>query len=235
MRGMILAAGRGQRMGKLTTQKPKPLLKVAGKYLIEYVIEAFVRAGINEIVINISYYASQIKAALGDGKQYGVTIFYSEEAQRLETGGGILQALPLLGKEPFLVMSSDIISDYPLKNLPENPEGLAHLVMVDNPLFHPLGDFGLRAGYADMDAQPRLTFANIGVYRPELFSGCHKVQFRLNELLFPAIQNKLITAEHYQKTWYNIGTPAQLKECEMRAREDSNLRPLASETNTLSS
>src|SRR5437868_3465740 len=112
-RAMILAAGRGERMGELTLNTPKPLLRVDGRYLIEYGIESIKNAGIKEIVINISWHAEKIKAALGDGSQYGVNIIYSEEAERLETGGGIFKALPLLGSEPFLVMSSDIITDYP--------------------------------------------------------------------------------------------------------------------------
>lgn len=228
---MILAAGRGERMGELTAKTPKPLLRIAGHYLIEYAISNLARAGIHEIVINVSYHAELIKAAVGDGKRYHVTILYSEEKERLETGGGIFQALPLLGNEPFLVVSSDIISDYPLEKLPSHPNGLAHLVMVRNPSFHPHGDFGLRDGYADMHTVPTLTFGNMGVYRPELFANCLPRHFPLNQLLFPAIQNGKVTGEHYQGTWYNIGTPKQLK----RAREDSNLRPLASETNTLSS
>lgn len=213
MRGMILAAGRGQRMGELTDRIPKPLLPVAGRYLIEYAISSFIRASIHEIVINVCYCAEQIKTALGDGKRYGATFIYSEEKERLETGGGIFQALPLLGEAPFLVMSSDIITDYALEMLPREPEGLAHLVVVDNPSFHPRGDFGLCESYLDMDAKPTFTFANIGIFRPQLFTDCKLGYFPLNQLLFPAVRNKLITAEHYKKIWYNVGTPEQLKKC----------------------
>src|SRR5688572_16987563 len=107
MRAMILAAGRGKRMGKLTMQTPKPLLKVLGKYLIEYAIFSLKTAGITDIVINNSHHAQQIKTILGDGKHYGLQFYYSEEDEPLETGGGIVKALPLLGNEPFLVMSCD--------------------------------------------------------------------------------------------------------------------------------
>lgn len=235
MRGMILAAGRGQRMGELTTHIPKPLLRVAGNYLIDYAIASLRAAGIYEIVINISHHKEQIKQAIGDGKRYGVTIYYSEEEERLETGGGIAKALPLLGNEPFLVMSSDIITDYPLQQLPQNLKGLAHLVMVDNPSFHPNGDFGLRQGYADLRAKPTYTFGNIGVYHPALFKNCDAQFFPLNQLLFPAIEKGQITAEYFQGMWFNVGTKEDLTAVNERAREDSNLRPLASETNTLSS
>jgi N-acetyl-alpha-D-muramate 1-phosphate uridylyltransferase len=235
MRAIVLAAGRGERMGELTTHVPKPLLRVAGHYLIEYSIFSLVNAGINDIVINICYQREQIKAILGDGKRYGATFFYSEEKERLETGGGILHALPLLGDGPFVVLSSDVISDYSLRQLPTDPDGLAHVVMVTNPVYHPQGDFGLCEGRLDMDARPTLTFGNISVLRRELFAGSKPGHFRLGStLLIPAILNDQVTGEHYQGTWYNIGTPADLEAINQRAREDSNLRPLASETNTLS-
>lgn len=235
MRAMILAAGRGSRMGVLTQHTPKPLLQLGGHYLIEYALSYLLRAGITHIVINISYQAEQIKAALGNGEKYGCTILYSEEKECLETGGGILKALPLLGEDPFLVLSADVVSAYPLQQLPREPRGLAHLVMVNNPPYHPQGDFGITAGYIDKQGKPSLTFANIGVYRKELFAGCTDSYFPLNQLLFPAMLHGQITGEHYQGVWYNIGTPADLLDVNLRAREDSNLRPLASETNTLSS
>lgn len=231
---MILAAGRGERMGELTAKLPKPLLRVGGHFLIEYAIFNVKRAGIKEIIINLSYLGEQIKKALGDGTQYGVKILYSEELERLETGGGIFRALPLLGQEPFLVVSSDIITDYPLKQLPQHPDGLAHLVMVSNPSYHPCGDYGLCDGKINFESRPTLTFANIGVYRPELFSVCKAGNFRLTKVLNPVISAGRVSGEHYQGLWYNIGTPDDLTEVGQRAREDSNLRPLASETNTLS-
>lgn len=234
MRGMILAAGRGERMGVLTAHTPKPLLRVGGHYLIEYAIASMQRAGIHEIVINIAYHAEQIKTVLGEGSRYGVSIFYSEEKERLEVGGGIFNALPLLGEKPFIVMSSDIITDYPLAKLPQEPRGLMHVVMVDNPPFHPQGDFGLRDGYADQHAEPRFNYSGIAMCRPQLFAHCKPGHFRWSELIMPVIQTGQVTGEHYQGMWYNIGTPDELESVNQRAREDSNLRPLASETNTLS-
>lgn len=210
MRGMILAAGRGERMGSLTQNTPKPLLRVNNRYLIEYSIAALRKADIREIVINISYQREQIKLALGDGSQYGVAIQYSEEEERLETGGGILQALPLLGSEPFIVISSDIITDYPLENLPWQPQALAHLVLVDNPCFHPRGDFCLNGQQIYSGGSPTFTFSNIGIYRPELFVDCKPGHFRLGDLLYQAAAHRRVTGEYFNGLWHNIGTAEQL-------------------------
>jgi N-acetyl-alpha-D-muramate 1-phosphate uridylyltransferase len=210
MRAMILAAGRGERMRELTQKTPKPLLKVAGKYLIEYAILNLKAAGIFEIVINVSYHARKIQAVLGDGARYGVHICYSEEPERLEVGGGLVKALPLLGDDPFIVVSADVITDYPLSKLKElSPKisSLAHLVMVENPTFHPEGDFGLVDGFANLKASPKFTFANIGIYRKELFAEFKPQFFPWKTLLFPAIEKNQVTAECYQGVWYNIGTP----------------------------
>jgi MurNAc alpha-1-phosphate uridylyltransferase len=210
MRAMILAAGRGERMGVLTEKTPKPLLRVGDHSLIEFAIARLKQAGIHEMIINVSYLGEQIKAQLGSGHQFGVSIQYSEEKERLETGGGILQALSWLGDDPFIVLSSDVICDYPLASLPKEPSSLAHLVLVKNPDFHPAGDFGLSQGLVDRQAKPTYTFANIGVYRKELFAGAVPGKFPLNQLLFPAIENQQVTGEIYQGEWYNIGTQAEL-------------------------
>lgn len=210
MRGMILAAGRGSRMGDLTDTIPKPLLRVGDYYLIEYAIAAMVKADIREIVINVSYRPEQIKLALGNGDRYGVRILYSEEKERLETGGGIFQALPLLGDEPFVVMSSDIISEYALKKLPQEPEGLAHLILVDNPEFHPQGDFCLNGQHVYCEGAATFTFSNIGVYRPELFAECIPGHFPLAPVLIEAIARKQVTGEYFAGQWFNVGDVEQL-------------------------
>ncbi len=210
MRAMILAAGRGERMRSLTDQVPKPLLKVRGRYLIEYSIASLARIGVKDIVINLSYRGEQIKQALGQGERYGVTLHYSEESERLETGGGVFQALPMLGNNPFIVLSSDVVTDYPLQQLPSHPEKLAHLVLVDNPEFHPQGDFSLRGKEIYSGGSLTYTFANIGVYRPELFAACKPGKFRLGDLLKQAIEKQQVTGEHYQGIWHNLGTPEHL-------------------------
>lgn len=207
---MILAAGRGERMGELTQHVPKPLLKVNGFYLIEYSIAALKRAGITEIVMNISYLADQIKSTLGNGNQFGVDIVYSEEKERLETGGGILQALPLLGPDPFIVKACDIISEYHLTWLPKKLKGLAHLVLTDNPSFHPQGDFGLFGNQVSLQAKPFYNYGGFGVFHPDLFANEKPGRFPLSKLLLPAIEAKEVTGEYYDGAWFNIGTPDEL-------------------------
>lgn len=212
MRGMILAAGRGERMGLLTKEIPKPLLRVAGSYLIEHAIDAFLQAGIKEIVINVSYLKEQLMEALGSGARYGAKFFYSEEPERLETGGGIVKALPLLGGDPFVVLSGDVITDYPIAQLLEKPLRMAHLVFVENPSFKPQGDYGLNQKHeVEFGPGPTFTFANIGLYRPELFASRQPVYQKLADLWKTALLEKQITGEYYQGLWYNVGTPEELK------------------------
>jgi len=210
MRGMILAAGRGTRMKHLTDHLPKPLIKVGNRYLIEYSILAMAQAGISEVVINIAYRGDQIKTILGTGAQYGVSIEYSEEIEALETGGGILKALPLLGTDPFIVLSADIITNYPLQTLPAKLSGLAHLVLVDNPAFHPAGDFCLNQSHVYYGQGLTYTYANMGIYRPELFKQATPEKCPLIQLLKPAIQHNHITGEHFNGVWHNIGTEDDL-------------------------
>ncbi len=211
MRGMILAAGRGTRMGEMTRAVPKPLLKMNGHYLIDYSLHALANIGVQDVVVNICYHRDMIKKALGDGARYGVNIIYSEEEVALETGGGIFQALPLLGDQPFIVLSCDIITDYPLQNLPAAPAGLAHIVLVDNPTYHPNGDFCLNGQRVYMGADQTYTFGNIGVYRPELFAEYSAGHFRLGDVLKKEISQQRISGELYQGNWHNIGSPEDLK------------------------
>ncbi len=209
---MILAAGYGKRMGSLTIDLPKPLLLLRGQPLISYHLRAMARAGIQEVVINLGYLGHKIEEALGQGEQFNVRIHYSYEEPILETGGGIVYALPLLGEAPFMVVSADIFTDFPFEQLPKFPKGLAHLVMVDNPSHHPTGDYGL-VGEAVMESGgPLLNFSGIGVYRPELFVDCPKGAFPIALLFKKAIQSHAVTGEYYAGLWHNIGTPLQLSE-----------------------
>lgn len=207
---MILAAGRGQRMRELTADVPKPLIRVGQNYLIEYSLYALVNAGIQDIVINICYRGEQIKKALGNGARYGVNIHYSEEKDALETGGGVYQALPLLGPSPFIVLSCDVITDYCLRQLPQEPQSLAHLVLVNNPAFHLTGDFCLADNKIYCGKHSTFTFSNVGMYRPELFVNCKPGKFRLGTLLRNAVMMGRVTGEYYQGIWYNVGTPEEL-------------------------
>jgi len=208
---MILAAGRGERMRPLTDSVPKPLLAVGGRPLIERHLENIARAGIREIVINLAWLGSRIRAALGEGSRFGVRIRYSaEEPQALETGGGIFRALPMLGPGAFLVVNGDVYTDYPLDHavLPGGRD--AHLVLVPNPPQHPRGDFGLEDGLALADAPARYTYAGIAVYRPELFQGCRDGAFPLKPLLLRAMAAGRCSAELYQGIWEDVGTIERL-------------------------
>ena len=214
MKAFILAAGLGKRMRPLTDHTPKPLLMAGGKRLIEYHIEALVSAGITEIVINHARFGEQIEVALGNGSRYGAKIYYSAEGDHvLETGGGIVKALSLLGDAPFIVVNADVWTDYSFTHLPQQPDGLAHLVLVDNPEHHAVGDFILRDGKVYSEGEGRkLTFSGIGVYRPELFSACTPGVFPLAPLLRQAMQQERVSGEHYAGRWMDIGTSERLAE-----------------------
>ena len=173
MKALIFAAGLGERMRPLTDRTPKPLLPVAGKPLVEWHLEKLAACGIEHVVINTSWLAGQFPATLGDGSRWGLRIRYSYEgAKPLETGGGMLHALPLLGEAPFLLVNGDIWTDFDFARLPREPDGLAHLVMVDRPPQATHGDFALDAeGFVRSDGENRLTYAGLGVYRPQLLDG----------------------------------------------------------------
>ncbi len=214
MKAMILAAGRGERMRPLTDHTPKPLLPVAGRPLIVHHLKALRAAGIGEIVINTGHLGERLPAALGDGRDWGVRIAWSPEPpEALETGGGVFQALPLLGPEPFLVVNGDVWTDYPFVRLPTAPAALAHLVLVSNPPHHPGGDFVLAAdGTVRECGGPSLTFSGISVLRPELFAGCAPGRFPLGPLLRRAMTAGRVSGEYHAGRWRDIGTPQRLAE-----------------------
>lgn len=217
MKAMILAAGRGERMRPLTDHTPKPLLEVGGKALIEYHLHALRQAGITEVIINHAWLGQQIEARLGNGEHYGLRIEYSPEVPvALETAGGIIQALPRLGQAPFVVINGDIWCDYPLQQLPLQPEGLAHLVMVANPLHNPQGDFCLQQdGRLQAEGEPKLTYSGIGLYDPRLFAGLETGIRPLAPLLKTAMAQGLVTGEQYTGQWWDVGTPERLQELDL--------------------
>jgi MurNAc alpha-1-phosphate uridylyltransferase len=212
MHAMILAAGRGERMRPLTDRTPKPLLKVAGRPLIEHHIRALAAAGYRDLVINHAHLGEQIVAALGDGGRFGVRIRYSPEGRALETGGGIFRALPLLGEGPFLVVNGDVWCDYDFARAHLAPGRLAHLVLVDNPPHHACGDFALDDSTARNRGEVRFTFSGIGVYHPDLFVGCRPGTFPLAPLLRAACDRHRVSAEHHAGVWMDIGTPQRLQQ-----------------------
>jgi MurNAc alpha-1-phosphate uridylyltransferase len=214
MKAMILAAGRGERMRPLTDHTPKPLLLVAGKPIIEHTIEQLVIAGFTDLVINHAHLGAQIAQRLGDGQALGATIQYSPEGEQgLETAGGIINALPLLGDEVFLVVNGDIATDFDFATLKNIPVDLAHLVLVPNPAHHPEGDFGINnAGLVDEQAQEQLTFSGIGLYSPKLFHGLPVGSRKLGPLLRQAIARQRVSGQKHTGFWLDIGTPERLQE-----------------------
>jgi MurNAc alpha-1-phosphate uridylyltransferase len=217
MRVMLLAAGRGDRLRPLTDTRPKPLLEAGGKPLIVHLIEALVRADHRQIVINHAWLGEQIEAVIQDGAQYGAEVCYSPEPEgALGTGGGILNALPLLGEAAFIAVNADIYTDYPFGDLPSAPLGLAHLVLVDNPPHNPAGDFHLAEGEVRTQGDPRLTFSGIGVYRPALFADREPGCFPLGPLLRETAEADRVSGERCAGEWWDVGSPERLEALRLR-------------------
>jgi MurNAc alpha-1-phosphate uridylyltransferase len=214
MKAMILAAGRGERMRPLTDHTPKPLLIVGGKSLIVWHIEALAKAGITDIIINHAWLGEQLPAALGDGCRWGVHIRYSAEGELgLETGGGIVNALPLLGDDPFLLVNGDVFTQFDFSPLIARglcADELAYLVLVDNPDHHPQGDFTLTETGQIID-QHSLTFSGISLLSPRLFDGCSLGKFPLAPLLCKAMAAGHIVGGKLAGLWVDVGTPERLQ------------------------
>jgi len=214
MKAMILAAGRGERMRPLTDSTPKPLLQAGKKPIIQRTIEQLVSSGHTEIVINIAHLGHKIIETLGSGNQLGASITYSDEGENaLETAGGIINALPILGKEPFLLVNGDIASNYDFSQLHNKSFNLAHLVLIPNPAHHPEGDFHLTpSGVTTVDGNPTLTYSGIGLFNPVLFSDTPAGKVKLAPLLRNAMAQKKVTGEEFNGFWLDIGTPERLIE-----------------------
>jgi MurNAc alpha-1-phosphate uridylyltransferase len=222
LKALILAAGRGERMRPLTDRTPKPLLPVAGKPLIVWHLERLARAGFRDIVVNHAHLGDQIEALLDDGTAWGVSIRYSPEPPgALETAGGIANAMPLLGDQPFVVINSDIYCDFDFAALRQPAAGdLARLVLVANPSQHPDGDFCLHGDRVTAQGSPRLTFAGIGVYRPALFAEITPGErAKLAPLLVKAMAEARVSGERYLGRWTDVGTAERLTalDAELRA------------------
>ncbi len=216
MKAMILAAGKGERLRPLTLHTPKPLVRAAGVPLIEYHVRALAAAGFTELVINHAWLGQQIEDYLGDGARFGVRIAYSAEGEPLETGGGIFQALPLLGDQPFVLVNGDIFTDYPFAQLRRPLSGLAHLVLVANPAHHASGDFCLQDGQvSDTHAGGgNLTYSGLAVLSPALFADCQPGAFKLAPLLRQAMAAGQVSGEQFAGCWVDVGTHERLAEVE---------------------
>jgi len=228
MKVMLLAAGRGERMRPLTDLTPKPLLKAGGKPLIVWHIEKLAHAGFKELVINHAHLGEQIERTLGDGKTWGVSIQYSAEGKALETAGGIANALHLLGNKPFAVVNADIYCDYDFAQLHTRAKSLGqngdttHLVLVNNPVQHPGGDFGFSADRVN-NVSPKLTFSGIGIYNPKLFE--HLIPGSIAPLA-PLLREQIdlgrVSGEHFSGRWIDVGTPQRLQQLDNDLRTQHN-------------
>ena len=219
---MLLAAGRGERMGPLTADRPKPLLSLGAETLIERHLRRLAAADIGEVVINLSYRGGQIRSAVGDTTRWGQAVAWSEEGEPpLETAGGIAHALALLGDEPFAVVSTDVVTDFDFSDLAAHgaalgrvPDASGYLVLVPNPPHHPGGDFGLSAaGRLTMPAggpDPTYTYSGIAVLSPGLFHGLAPGITPLRDVLRPAVGRGALLGGVFRGLWHDVGTPQRL-------------------------
>lgn len=221
---LILAAGRGERLRPLTDTIPKPLVAAGGKPLIAWQVERLAAAGFGDIVVNHSHLGHLIEEALGDGSRFGVRLRYSHEPSALETAGGVVQAMPLLGGEPFVVVSGDIHTDFDYASLApriaaiaRDPAGVAaHFVLVDNPGWHPAGDMALAAGRVRREGA-RLTYGNIAVFHPSVFQGIAPgTRLKLFPWAYALVDAGRVSGEHFRGAWDNVGTAEQLAALDRR-------------------
>jgi N-acetyl-alpha-D-muramate 1-phosphate uridylyltransferase len=222
MKAMLLAAGRGERLRPLTDEVPKALVEAAGKPLIAWHLERLARAGFREAVINVSHLGSRIIERIGDGGSFGLHVQYSREHERLETAGGIANALALLGRKPFLLVNADVYCEYDFARLRsvELHRRLAHLVLVPNPPHRPAGDFSLAGDAVGDEAAPRYTYAGVAVVAPELVQPVTPGdKAPLAPLLYDAARRGLLSGELYQGLWQDVGTIERLAELEKYLRE----------------
>jgi len=219
MKAMLLAAGRGERMRPITDSLPKPLVPVAGKPLIAWHLASLARAGFREVVVNTSWLAAQLHAALGDGGAWGVSITWSDEGPvPLETGGGIFRAVPLLGPGPFLVVNADIWTDIDFATLSLEDGAHAHLVLVPNPPHNVRGDFGLDGDLVVSRDTGRFTYSGVGMFRREFFDGASGERFPLLPLLNRGIAARRVRGELHRGAWSDVGTPERLAALDARLR-----------------
>ena len=225
MKAMILAAGKGERMRPLTEHCPKPLLAVNSSTLLERHVVALGAAGISEIVINVSYLADQIIDFCGDGSRWGCSIEFSIEDEPLETAGGIVQALPLLGTEPFLLVSADVLTDFDYRELVDHQLGSdwASLVLVPNPEHHPRGDFGLSAGRIVQAATEidSFTYSGVGLVSPELFHSLDAGKRRIRPVFDRAIESNHLGGRVWSGAWSDVGTPERLELAALQERHET--------------
>ncbi|MGI9238076.1 MAG: N-acetylmuramate alpha-1-phosphate uridylyltransferase MurU [Woeseiaceae bacterium] len=213
MKAMILAAGRGERLRPLTDNLPKSLVEVRDKSLLEHHLERLQEAGIKTVVINLGWLGEKIVERIGAGSRYGLNVIYSQEGDNvLETGGGILKALPILGSRPFLTVNADIFTDMPVPDVALEGKVMGHLMMVSTPVYRDHGDFDLDDGLICNSDDAALTFSGVAVYRPEFFAGCEAGRFPLAPMLREAADAGQLTGSLHNGVWTDVGTQGRLDE-----------------------
>jgi MurNAc alpha-1-phosphate uridylyltransferase len=216
---MVLAAGRGERLRPLTDGLPKALVEVGGISLLERQLERLARAGVQTVVINLGWLGEMIVERIGDGGRFGLQVAYSPEYDNvLETGGGIVRALPMLGRAPFWVLNADVYSDLDLPEVTLAGDCLGHLVLVPVPPHRPHGDFDLAGGTVGKGHAPAFTFSGMALYRPELFDGLKPGRFPLAPLLFAAADRGQLSGEVHRGAWEDVGTLERLERLNLRVR-----------------
>ena len=223
MKAMLLAAGRGERLRPLTDALPKALVEAGGKPLIGWHLERLAAAGLREAVINVSHLGERIVEHIGEGTRYGLRVQYSRERERLETAGGIANALHLLGRAPFLLVNADVYCECDFSGLAKVQLGgrLAHLVLVPNPPHRAAGDFSLDDGWVGDAPSPRYTYAGVAVMSPVLLDAVKPGEKApLAPLLYQAAAQQRLSGELYHGLWQDVGTMERLAELEKRLRED---------------
>ena len=225
---MILAAGRGERLRPLTDHLPKPLIKIGDRCLIEHHLVALAQAGVDQVVINLDHLGDMIESHIGDGKRYGLSVVYSREPEgALDTGGGIRRALRLITTDPFVVLNSDIWTDLYLDSLPDGIDGQGHLLLVDNPVHNPAGDFhllGQKVLNQPVGNSVSLTFSGIGIYRHSLFNDSPRGRFPLAGLLRQAADGNQLSGQHFSGQWIDVGTVDRLFEARRIANAQNSPR-----------
>ena len=221
MKVMLLAAGRGERLRPITDEIPKALVEAGGKPLIGWHLERLALAGFREAVINVSHLGERIIERLGDGGRYGLRLSYSREPERLETAGGIANALSLLGSAPFLLVNADVYCECDFARLRDIPLGerLAHLVLVPNPPHKAKGDFSLRDGMVGDEAAPRYTYSGVALMKPALVAPIKTGEKApLAPLLYAAARSRRLGGELYEGLWQDVGTIERLAELEAQLK-----------------
>jgi MurNAc alpha-1-phosphate uridylyltransferase len=213
MIAMVLSAGRGERLRPLTETTPKALVEVRGRSLLERHLDNLAAAGVDTVVINLGWLGEKIAERIGSGGDYGLNVIYSPENDNiLETGGGIQRALPLLGRDPFLVVNADIYTDMPMPPSEIARSDTGHLVLVPRPAHKERGDFDLQAGRIRESDSAAFTFSGVAVYRPEFFADCNPGRFPLAPMLRAAAREDRLAGSLYEGVWEDVGTPERLAE-----------------------